>query len=37
MTTKRIELDREQRPVNLAHIKLEIESLAQSDDIVQLA
>ena len=35
-TTKRVELYCKQRPIHLAHVKLEVEPLAQSDDIVQL-
>ena len=36
MTTKRAELYCKQRPIHLAHVKLEVEPLAQSDNIVQL-
>ena len=36
VTTKRVELYCKQRPIHLAHVKLEVEPLAQSDDIVQL-
>ena len=35
-TTKRRELNCKQRPIHLAHVKLEVEALAQPDDIVQL-
>ena len=36
VTTKRVKLYCKQRPIHLAHVKLEVEPLAQSDDIVQL-
>ena len=36
VTTKGVELYCKQRPVHLAHVKLEVEPLAQPDDIVQL-
>ena len=35
-TTKRVELYCKQRPIHLAHVELEVEPLAQPDDIVQL-
>ena len=36
VTTKRVELYCKQRPIHFAHVKLEVEPLAQPDDIVQL-
>ena len=36
VATQRAELNSEERPIYFAHVKLETESLTQSDDIIQL-